>query len=325
MIVAAHNEEACIERLVRSVLAQSWGQLELLLVDDGSDDRTAERARAAAGGDPRLRLTSLPLNGGVSAARNCALGRVRGEWVAIVDADSWMETDWLARLLAPLLAGTADCVGGPDFVPVHSPLLARCVGYSMDSPLATGGIRYGSSLAQFLPGSGNLACRADLFARVGGYDTRFRQFGEDKEWAYRAVQSGARTRFVPEAFIWHERTHRLGVHARKMFGMGRARLDICRRWPASTQPAHLLPPLCAPGAFWLALRFPLAALLLMLLWGLAEGIRAARQLKDGHALLLAPCTSALIPLGYIAGFWWRIGELVAQQLPHPGARRVPTE
>lgn len=55
-------------------------------------------------------------------------------------------TDWLEKLLLPLLSGDADCTGGPDVVPVHDPLITRCVGYSVDSPLTTAGLLCSGSL-----------------------------------------------------------------------------------------------------------------------------------------------------------------------------------
>lgn len=99
LIVAAHDEEAVIEDKVRNALALDCprDRLELIVADDGSTDRTPERARAA-GADLVLELP----RGGKVAALNAAVERSRGEVLAFSDANSLWEPDALRRLVARL-------------------------------------------------------------------------------------------------------------------------------------------------------------------------------------------------------------------------------
>jgi glycosyltransferase involved in cell wall biosynthesis len=82
-------------RAVASVLRQSWGDFELLIVDDASTDGTAEVVRAFA--DPRIRYIRQPENGGASASRNAGIRRARGELITFLDDDDEFEPELLAE------------------------------------------------------------------------------------------------------------------------------------------------------------------------------------------------------------------------------------
>lgn len=91
IIIPARNEEAVIARAVRGALSQDWPALELLVIDDASEDRTAQEALAAGAGDPRLRvIPGRPLpEGWLGKPSACWHGQAqaRGEFLLFVDAD----------------------------------------------------------------------------------------------------------------------------------------------------------------------------------------------------------------------------------------------
>ena len=92
VVIPAFNAEDTIGDAIDSVLAQRHRNLELIVVDDGSTDRTAKVARRRL--DDRVMVMSVT-NGGVSRARNIGLARARGEYIAFLDADDY----WLASRL----------------------------------------------------------------------------------------------------------------------------------------------------------------------------------------------------------------------------------
>ncbi len=86
VVVPAKNVGLWIGQTVESILGQTFKDLELILVDDGSDDDTIERALESAAGDPRLRIVPNPEPGG-ARARNLAIGMSKGTYLAFADGD----------------------------------------------------------------------------------------------------------------------------------------------------------------------------------------------------------------------------------------------
>lgn len=110
VIVPVYNAEAFLRRCTDSILSQTHRELELLLVDDGSADRSGAMCDEIAREDSRVRVLHKP-NGGVSSARNLGLAEAAGEYVAFVDSDDWLEPNALELLLSALLESGADTAG----------------------------------------------------------------------------------------------------------------------------------------------------------------------------------------------------------------------
>ena len=101
VITPAYNDAARVGDAVRSIRSQTFPDWEMIVVDDGSRDATADAARAAADGDARVRVMSLQ-NGGVSRARNAGLAHAQGRFVHFLDSDDWLAPTCLAQLVASL-------------------------------------------------------------------------------------------------------------------------------------------------------------------------------------------------------------------------------
>lgn len=98
VIVPVYNVEQYLPRCIDSILAQTFTDFELLLIDDGSKDKSGAICDAYARKDPRIRVFHKP-NGGVSSARNMGLDNAKGEWIAFVDSDDWVNEDFLANFV----------------------------------------------------------------------------------------------------------------------------------------------------------------------------------------------------------------------------------
>jgi hypothetical protein len=105
VVIAARNAAATVAPAIRSLLGQSWWNLEIVLVDDCSTDATIARAREAAGGEPRLTIARLASQSGPYAARNIGMRMARGAFIGFSDADDIAHVDRIALQLAPLLNG----------------------------------------------------------------------------------------------------------------------------------------------------------------------------------------------------------------------------
>jgi len=110
VVVPVLNGAATLEASLQSALQQTLTDLEILVVDDGSTDATAQLVAQMAQKDRRIRLVSLDRNYGVSHARNVAIDEACGEWIAILDADDWIEPFRLARMLSAAEQLKADAV-----------------------------------------------------------------------------------------------------------------------------------------------------------------------------------------------------------------------
>ncbi|MFR3249758.1 MAG: glycosyltransferase family 2 protein [Eisenbergiella sp.] len=107
VIVPVYNIMDCLERCVKSICTQTWENLEILLVDDGSTDGTGALCDQLAKKDGRIRVFHKE-NGGSSSARNLGIREAKGEWLGFVDSDDWIEPQMYERLLgAALLSGAS--------------------------------------------------------------------------------------------------------------------------------------------------------------------------------------------------------------------------
>lgn len=109
VIVPVYKAEAYLHRCVDSLLAQTFRDFEVLLVDDGSPDRSGAICDEYASRDSRVRALHKP-NGGVSSARQYGLDNALGDYTIHADPDDWVEPDMLEALYAKAIAEDADLV-----------------------------------------------------------------------------------------------------------------------------------------------------------------------------------------------------------------------
>ena len=98
IIIPFYNSEEFIERSLMSCLTQSYSDIEIIMVDDGSTDKSSQIISVVSGGDSRVRVISQK-NAGASAARNKGLDVARGEFVMFLDSDDWIDPDMIQDML----------------------------------------------------------------------------------------------------------------------------------------------------------------------------------------------------------------------------------
>lgn len=111
IVVPIYNIESYVESCAESILKQDHENIELLLVDDGSCDRSAEICDRIAASDSRVKVFHKP-NGGLSDARNFGLEHSSGTYIMFIDGDDTITPDACSRLLADAVAFDADTVIG---------------------------------------------------------------------------------------------------------------------------------------------------------------------------------------------------------------------
>src|ERR1700734_4033498 len=112
VIVPAFNMELYVEQCLRSLFEQTIDRLEVIVVDDGSPDRTCEVVESLTPpAGKSLRLISKP-NGGLSSARNAGMRAAQGRWIGFVDADDWVASTMYSVLLSEAERAGADLAIG---------------------------------------------------------------------------------------------------------------------------------------------------------------------------------------------------------------------
>ena len=109
IIVPIYNTEGFLDRCLRSIVSQTYKDIEIILVDDGSTDSSLGICKEYASKDYRVKLLSQP-NSGASAARNNGLNHTQGDYVMFVDSDDWIEQDLVQILLDDIIAKKTDMV-----------------------------------------------------------------------------------------------------------------------------------------------------------------------------------------------------------------------
>ncbi|WP_347331354.1 glycosyltransferase family 2 protein [Marinimicrobium locisalis] len=103
VVMAAYNASSTIEMAIGCVLAQTWQELEVIVVDDASTDDTLERVQGLATRDHRVRYLVSDVNSGAYAARNRGMACVKGEFVTVHDSDDWSHPQKIEKQMVPLL------------------------------------------------------------------------------------------------------------------------------------------------------------------------------------------------------------------------------
>ena len=163
VIVPVYNRDGTLERAVSSILTQSFRDLEVIIVNDGSVDCSARVARKLALKDDRVRLIEYSDNRGAQAARNIGASHSKGEWIIFFDSDDLMLPYNIEVLLAAAQQqGThvaySDCI------------VRRNDGEQLFGLPALSGSVYGDLLCAPGPMYQGMLMRADAFREIGGFD-----------------------------------------------------------------------------------------------------------------------------------------------------------
>lgn len=159
VIMAAYNAEKTIEQAIKSVLRQTWTDLELLVVDDCSSDRTAELVERIAARDSRVRLYTNRKNSGVSYTRKHGLEQAKGSWIAILDSDDAWAPEKLEKQIALQAKTNAEVLfTGSAFMDLEG----RPIDWYLHAPAE---VTYRQLLKQNVLSNSSALVRKELYAR----------------------------------------------------------------------------------------------------------------------------------------------------------------
>lgn len=210
VLVVNYNAGSLLGMCLTGLRAQTFGDFEVIIVDNASTDGSLASAAGKVSDDPRFMIRKVDTNLGFASGNNFAAKLARGAWLALLNPDAEPELDWLDQLMAATERY-------PDVVMFGSTQIdgadAERLDGTGDHYLAIGLPWRGghgwprtavpSEREVFSPCAAAALIRADAFREVGGFDERFFCYVEDVELAFRLRLNGGRCVQVPAAIVKH--------------------------------------------------------------------------------------------------------------------------
>jgi glycosyltransferase involved in cell wall biosynthesis len=234
VVIPVYNGQLFVGRTLASALAQTYDPLEIVVVDDGSIDRTSILVEAAAARDNRIRLFRTQKSG-VAAARNFGILQARGELIAPLDADDLWHPEKIARLVevmqaSPSEVGLVYCwsieIDENDLI---IPPISSLKGENTAQGHVTEELARGCFIS---PGSTPLIKRSCIDA-VGGYDATLQPPGADDWKLYLALSEICEFAMIPEYLVGYRQVS--GSISRNVTAMGQSMENVAR-WIFERQP-----------------------------------------------------------------------------------------
>lgn len=237
VIIPVYNRIDEVDELLRSLLAQSERNFEVIIVEDGSTQPcggAVEDARSR-GLDVRYFFKE---NEGRSIARNYGMEHARGDYFVFFDSDCVIPPDYFRKLAQELSDKPLDCFGGPDAAHSSFTDTQKAINYSMTSLLTTGGIRGGKiSLEKFVPRTFNMGFSRQVYESVGGFRE---MFSEDIDMSTRIRRAGFSIGLLQNP-VWHKRRIDFAKFFRQVYVFGMSRITLQLLYPGSLKIVHMLP------------------------------------------------------------------------------------
>lgn len=235
-IIPVYNRPNEIQDLISSLEKQTIKKFEVIVVDDGSENRS-EKVLEKTGKNFKYFFKQ---NEGPGPTRNFGAAKASGEWLIFLDSDCFLPDNYLVEIDSFLSNNQVDAFGGPDkdhesFTPVQ-----KAISFSMTSFLTTGGIRgKRNSLEKFKPRSFNMGIKKELFGELGGFSKL--RFGEDIDLSLRILEKGSHTALIENAFVYHKRRVSFRQFFKQIYNSGIARIVLNDIHPNTLKLVHLLP------------------------------------------------------------------------------------
>lgn len=239
VVVPTFNEERWISTCLDSVLAQTWTDLEVLVVDGGSTDQTVELVEAYSRVDPRVRLVDNPRRT-QPAAMNTAADEVRSDWLVRVDAHSTVPANYVELAMENLLSGDWGGVGGRKDG-VSTSVQGRAIAAALGSKFGVGNSTYHHGTAPTEVDHIPFGCYpVEVIRSLGGWDESISS-NEDFEFDYRLIGSGRRLLFDPRMVIFWQTRSTVSEFFQQYRRYGRGKALVLRKHPQSASPRHVVP------------------------------------------------------------------------------------
>ena len=211
IIIPAHNEERHIERCIQSLLTQDYKDIEIIVVDNGSRDKTPEIVqRHAEKHDGKVKLLRLEKNMGPGCGRNLGAAKASGDILIMIDADMFFPPDYIGKLIGPIERGEA-------ILATHSTEYVANTGnpwVKVQGQTTRGGRGRAGEVFR--------AVSKEFFIRHGGFDPRL-HYHDDRTFFYK---TGVKAIVVKDAYCYHNNPDTAKEIFRRNYWIGRTFIAV---------------------------------------------------------------------------------------------------
>ena len=241
VVVPVKNGEAFIGELLESLLNQEEKPYEIIVVDDGSTDRTVEVVKKYP-----VKLLFTDGSRGANAGRNIGLKNASGDIVAFIDADCAAPPEWIKTICEELREGTAVCVGGSAFLnpKLKGNIIAEYSNDAFFAPMPTfkkrDFITRENLISKRLPNSNNMAVVREVLVKEGlWFDEGFKGGAEEIEILWRLLERGYKILVSNKLYVYHYHRSSLRKLLKQVHNYGRGLYWFFRKHKSS--PIGLIP------------------------------------------------------------------------------------
>ncbi len=239
IIIPLYNRPQEIDELLQTLTAQTYGQFEVLVIEDGSKITAKE---IVEGYKDRLEISYYyKENEGQGFARNYGFSKAKGNYFIVFDSDCLIPADYLQNVNNYILEHQLDAYGGPDAAHPSFTPIQKAISYAMTSPFTTGGIR-GSKKnlgGMFHPRSFNMGISRKVWEASNGFILT--RLGEDIEFSIRIHSLGFKIGLIPDAIVYHKRRTSFSQFYKQLHFFGRARINVFKFFPSELKLVHFFP------------------------------------------------------------------------------------
>jgi glycosyltransferase involved in cell wall biosynthesis len=226
VVVCAYNAAPTIGACLESLKQLNYPDYEVIVIDDGSTDATAQIAERAGA---RVRKIE---HRGLSAARNAGIAAATGRIVAFLDADGEADRDWLYHLAETIVRKNAIAAGGQNFPPQVATAVAAAIAAAPGAPRE---VRSGDDELDQLCGC-NMALDKSKLPQPAPFDEAFTTAGDDVDFSWALQERGFKLAYAPGAIVIHRRRATVGAYVRQQMGYGRGEAILARKYPNRVGP-----------------------------------------------------------------------------------------
>ncbi len=238
IIIPLYNRPQEIKELLETLIAQTYKQFEVLVIEDGSDIDAEEIVKSFS--DKLDIKYFVKPNTGQGFTRNFGFERAKGDYFVVFDSDCLIPENYLQIVNDSLAKNYLDAYGGPDAAHPSFTPVQKAISYAMTSPFTTGGIRGNKKgIGQFHPRSFNMGISRKVWEKAGGFIIT--RLGEDIEYSIRIHSMGFKIGLIPEAKVYHKRRTNFLKFYKQLHFFGRARINVYKFFPNELKIVHFFP------------------------------------------------------------------------------------